>query len=208
MMRMARRVLIRPRERMNTTMMKLSLVRAAALTLTTGMAMALGGCAADAQLEDGAAPAVATDDTGAQDYTISLNCRPPLFPGAPANPCKPDLVFGDQMYVIVYAPNNPQNIAPGRYVHFGFTNDSDKPTGPFKVKIKDGYGNVVRTFSYPGLAPHEGAVAIEPAPYACGWSRTAVLDADNEVDEYSESNNSKTYSYACPRIVISGVLNR
>lgn len=185
-------------------------MKATAMKLGLGMAMATAtvvGCAAPSAEDDaqGAAPApaVADGDVTPNDTTVSLNCGV-MYPGGPQLPCKPDLRF-TQTLVQVWEPNNPQNMAPGYYIHFGFMNDSDKATGPFRVKIKDQYGTILKTQHFADLAAHASTSMLAHGPYTCGWSRTAVLDADFGVDEYSESNNTSTYSYMCPKIILKGL---
>jgi hypothetical protein len=108
--------------------------------------------------------------------------------------------------VITYKPNNAQNIAPGHYTYYNFVNDTDAPTPPFKAKVKDGMGNVIKTIDFPAFAAHQGGSVYDVAPYECGWSRTVELDTENSVGEYSESNNTTTYQKRCvvmPPVVLN-----
>jgi hypothetical protein len=184
------------------TALKLGLVMSMAMATVVGCA---APNAADDYLGQEAAPSV--DESAAsvatQGTSINLNCGQSI-PGLPLMPCAPDLLFG-QTYAEVWAPNNAQNMAPGYYLHFGFTNDSEKATGPFSVQIKDKNGFVLKTVQFPGLAAHAGASVTDVAPYACGWSRVVTLDTGSAVAEFSESNNTFTYSHACPRMVAVGL---
>ncbi len=180
------------------------------LGLVMSMAMAtVVGCAAPnaADDEQGTEAAPSVDESAsrvaAQDYVVNLNCGQSI-PGLPPMPCSADLVFG-QTYAEIWAPNNAQNLAPGYYLHFSFTNDSAKATGPFAVQIKDQNGFILKTVQFPGLAAHAGASVTDVAPYACGWSRVVTLDTGNAVAEFSETNNTFTYSHGCPRQVALGL---
>lgn len=164
-----------------------------------GVLGAIAGCAQDVEPEQDVDPA-ALDALGTEasisGETYTINCGSTL-PGLPQPRCVPDLVFNPETAVEVVKPG--EVLAPGHYVTFGFKNNSKKAAGAFTVKVTDQYGATVKTVSYAGLAPYASSMISFHAPYACGWSRTVTLDADDQIDEDIESNNSKTYAYWCTR---------
>lgn len=179
--------------------MKITSSQVSVVALKLGLVLAMVGCAAspasaESEANTDAMPEVETNMTAPAD-TISLNCGQTL-PGFPPLPCKPELKLTNTITEI-WAPGNPQNLAPGHYIHFNFVNDSEKAAGAFRVHVKDGAGNVVSTLDVPGLLPHQGASIVNVAPYACGWSRTAVLDVNGAVDEADETNNTASYQKRC-----------
>jgi hypothetical protein len=159
------------------------------------------GCAQDVAPEDGVDPATleAIDSESSlapAGSTYTINCAGTI-PGLPPPRCVPDLEFSPFTAIEVVKPG--EELAPGTYLTFGFTNDSPKASGPFKVKVTDHQGTTLKTFSHGGLAGYASSSVAFIAPYACGWSRTVVLDSENLVDEDSEANNTKTYANWCAR---------
>ena len=128
--------------------------------------------------------------------TYTINCAGTL-PGLPPPRCVPDLEFTAQTAVEIVKPGD--QLAPGHYITFGFTNNSPKAAGPFKLKISDQQGTTLQTYSRSGLAGYASSTVTFIAPYACGWSRTVTLDSENAIDEDSEANNTKTYANWCGR---------
>ena len=160
---------------------------------------ALGGCAAPAESEQGEGLASLIDDEAggvkAAGETVSLNCSPGL-PGLPTFPCLPDLRFG-QLASYVVEPGG--QLAPGTYIGFKIVNDSDKAAGPFAVKVVDYTGKVTNTASFAGLPAHGSTTYTVVAPYACGWTRKAIVDSTGLVTEAAEYNNEQTFAKYCPR---------
>ncbi len=156
----------------------------------------LTGCAAEPghdEVESSLLDGVETESTMKGDY-VTLNCGKSL-PGFPAPACLPELRFTTLLTQV----EQGGILAPGNYLHFGFMNDSQKAAGPFSVQVKDAGGNVLKTQSFAGLAAGASTEIIAYAPLACGWTRTVVLDAANQVVEDAEWNNTKTVSQLCTR---------
>lgn len=179
----------------------MNMVRGCAVTGLVGIMMALTGCAEGVETDDDVASSLSesaqegASEAAIQGDTVSLNCGGSL-PGLPKPPCLPELTH-TQLAVQLVEPGT--NIAPGHYIQYGFKNDSSAPAGPFSVKVTDHLGATVKTFAFAGLAAHMSTSIIVHAPYACGWSRTVLLDSSNSVAEATESNNTRTYSKYCPR---------
>lgn len=161
---------------------------------------ALGGCAAPAESEQGEGLASLVNDDAdgvkATGETVSLNCGGIALPGFPSLPCLPDLRFG-QLASYVVEPGG--QLAPGTYIGFKIVNDSDKASGPFAVKVVDHTGKVTNTASFAGLPAHGSTIYTVVAPYACGWTRKAIVDSTSLVTEAAEYNNEQTFAKYCPR---------
>lgn len=168
------------------------------------LAVSTMACANDVENdEDVSVTNGVSDELHPEGTTATINCAT-MPPGFPQPPCRPDLTFG-QTAVEIVEPGT--NIAPGYYVHFQIRNESKKPSGPFKVRIKDAAGSTLTTYSFSGLAANGQVYAPTYAPSTCGWTRTIDVDIDGEVDEASEYNNTNSYGYACQRGLPKGGLS-
>jgi subtilase family serine protease len=105
--------------------------------------------------------------------------------------CHPDL-YVEYATSQVYLPGNPGNLYPGTYITYVIGNKGTAAAGPFTSVVTDYYGNVLKSQTYSGLPVGQTTSIFIIAPYYDGWTRTAIVDSNNEVYESNETNNRFT----------------